>query len=67
MATSLEEEMSLFSQIALAIGETVENVCNMQEKERNDLISVLGLESQQGSLDHQLLPFSFNHTGLDPL
>lgn len=29
---------------AMAIGETVEAVCNMQEKEREELIKVLGLE-----------------------
>merc|ERR1719482_821415 len=31
-------------QIAQATGETLEAVCNMQEKEREELINVLGLE-----------------------
>ena len=49
--------------IAIAIGETVESVCAMQEKERKELMEVLGLKvekqldmSQMSIVDH--LPFS---------
>jgi len=41
---SLPATMAVYHQIASATGETIEAVCNMQEKERNDLIKVLGLE-----------------------
>jgi len=34
----------VYQQISMAIGETMEAVCNMQEKEREELIKVLGLE-----------------------
>ena len=37
------QEMSLFRQLAAAIGESLKDVCNMQEKERQELITVLGL------------------------
>merc|ERR1712059_53767 len=40
----LGRELTLFQQVASAIGETLEAVCNMQDKERRELISVLGLE-----------------------
>ena len=53
--------------VAIAIGETVESVCAMQEKERKELMEVLGLKvekqldifvhmSQMSIVDH--LPFS---------
>eukprot|EP00092_Neocalanus_flemingeri_P005268 GFUD01005667.1.p1 GENE.GFUD01005667.1~~GFUD01005667.1.p1 ORF type:complete len:929 (+),score=262.59 GFUD01005667.1:112-2898(+) len=38
-----EEELQLFQRLATALGETLEMVCNMQEKERQELITVLGL------------------------
>eukprot|EP00092_Neocalanus_flemingeri_P010867 GFUD01011703.1.p1 GENE.GFUD01011703.1~~GFUD01011703.1.p1 ORF type:complete len:218 (-),score=76.83 GFUD01011703.1:173-826(-) len=41
---SLPATMAVYHQIAEAIGETLEAVCNMQEKEREELIKVLGLE-----------------------
>jgi len=41
---SLSATMAVYQQIATATGETVESVCNMQEKEREELIKVLGLE-----------------------
>jgi len=41
---SLSATMAVYQQIAMAIGETLEAVCNMQEKERVELIKVLGLE-----------------------
>jgi len=41
---SLPATMAVYQQIAMAIGETMEAVCNMQEKERGELIKVLGLE-----------------------
>ena len=37
------EELIIFSKLAEAIGDTLEAVCNMQERERNELITVLGL------------------------
>ena len=41
---SLPATMAVYQQIAMAIGETMEAVCNMQQKEREELIKVLGLE-----------------------
>ena len=37
------KELNLFSKLADAIGDTLEAVCNMQERERSELITVLGL------------------------
>ena len=37
------KELDLFSKLADAIGDTLEAVCNMQERERSELITVLGL------------------------
>jgi len=42
-AVSHRQEMALFRQLAAAIGDSLEDVCNMQEKERQELITVLGL------------------------
>ena len=37
--------ISLFSRkVALAIGESLESVCSMQEKERKELMEVLGFK-----------------------
>jgi hypothetical protein len=45
------KELEIFSKIAAAIGDTLEAVCNMQESERRELITVLGLEIP-GTSDH---------------
>jgi len=39
----IRHELDLYQQIASAVGETLEAVCNMQEQEREELITVLGL------------------------
>eukprot|EP00092_Neocalanus_flemingeri_P036674 GFUD01039929.1.p1 GENE.GFUD01039929.1~~GFUD01039929.1.p1 ORF type:complete len:679 (+),score=215.73 GFUD01039929.1:42-2078(+) len=39
------KELELYNKLAAAIGDSLEAVCNMQERERNELITVLGLES----------------------
>ena len=44
MSACLPATMAVYTQIAQAIGETRESVCNMQEEERQELIKVLGLE-----------------------
>jgi len=43
MSVSHMQEMSLYRQLATAIGDSLEDVCNMQERERKELITVLGL------------------------
>jgi len=41
------KELELFNKLATAIGDTLETVCNMQERERTELITVLGLVSEE--------------------
>jgi len=41
------EELIIFSKLAEAIGDTLEAVCNMQERERSELITVLGLTGKE--------------------
>eukprot|EP00092_Neocalanus_flemingeri_P029788 GFUD01032341.1.p1 GENE.GFUD01032341.1~~GFUD01032341.1.p1 ORF type:complete len:113 (+),score=47.92 GFUD01032341.1:96-434(+) len=43
MTFSYIQEMSLYRQLAAAIGGSLEDVCNLQEKERQEMISVMGL------------------------
>jgi len=38
-------ELNLYQELATAVGETLEAVCNMQEQEREELITVLGLRT----------------------
>ena len=38
--------MIVFQKIAIATGETLDDICNMQEEERNALISVLDLKNE---------------------
>ena len=39
----VSHELEMSQQLATAVGETLEAVCNMQEQEREQLITVLGL------------------------
>jgi len=41
------KELELYNKLAAAIGDTLEAVCNMQERERSELITVLGLVSSE--------------------
>ena len=43
---STSKSLGLFEKIANAIGDTLESVCNMQDQERNELITVLRLDEQ---------------------
>ena len=47
-ARTYRDEMNIFKQIAQATGESVEDVCQMQEEERNNLICVLGIQQESG-------------------
>ena len=43
------DEIQLFHQLAISIGESLESVYNMQVKEREELITVLGLRRKEGT------------------
>ena len=45
-----EDVMDVFRKIASATGESLETVCQMQEEERNNLKSVLGLQQEEGDV-----------------
>ena len=43
--------MSLYKRIGEAVGESLEDVCNMQEEERRELIQTLGLQEVVDSIE----------------
>jgi len=55
--------LEVFRKVAIAIGETLESVCAMQDKERKELMEVLGLkvEEQLEILDSDDEPLKDNH------
>jgi len=54
MSISLIKEINLFQEIATAIGGTLEDVCNLQDQERKDLMTVLGLQDVDYNENYQL-------------
>jgi len=61
-------ELEVFKKVAACIGDTLEAVCNMQEKEREELITVLGLKKVETNaaekveiLDSDDEPLKDNH------
>ena len=44
------EDLEVFRKVAAAIGESLESVCAMQDKERKELMEVLGLEVENLTL-----------------
>ena len=44
------KDMEVFRKVAAAIGESLESVCAMQDKERKELMEVLGLEVENLTL-----------------
>ena len=53
------KDLEVFRKVAAAIGESLESVCAMQDKERKELMEVLGLEVENLTLmsNHSLMPF----------
>ena len=47
--TSYQEDMNIYRKIAEATGDSIEAICQMQEKERNHLIQVLGIQRETGA------------------
>jgi len=54
MSISPIKEINLFQEIATAIGGTLEDVCNLQDQERKDLMTVLGLQDVDYNENYQL-------------
>ena len=52
-------DLEVFRKVAAAIGESLESVCAMQDKERKELMEVLGLEVENLTLmsNHSLMHF----------
>ena len=44
------KDLEVFRKVAAAIGESLESVCAMQDKERKELMEVLGLEVENLTL-----------------
>ena len=44
-----KEEMQKFTRLAAAIGESVEDVCNMPDEERTQLMKVMHMEDEEGA------------------
>ena len=53
------KDLEVFRKVAAAIGESLESVCAMQDKERKELMEVLGLEVENLALmsDYSLMHF----------